>query len=131
MTPAVPLLDPDPYNGTSKLRFDNASQDMDADIISPSPEAKKQHNQVKYSKEYVPPEATPSPIVKETPGLRRSKWIAEKQAETRKANRTSWIPSRIGKLYTVATGMIGILFLPMHSQAMPSRLWYYKLLISI
>ena len=40
--------------------------------------------------------------------------------ETRKANRTSWIPSRVGKLYTVATGMIGILFLPTHIQAMPS-----------
>ncbi len=77
LTPAVLLLDPEPYNGDYSLKFNNAPQD----ISIPTPEAKKPHDQVKYSIQYIPPEVTPSTVVKETssttqPSMRRSERIA-------------------------------------------------------
>ena len=93
---------------------------MDTHTTTPSPEATEPYSQVKYSKEYVPLEVITSPIVKKVSGIRRSKRIAEKRAEIRKVNRTSWIHSRVRKLHTFGTGMIGMIFLPAHIQTMPS-----------
>ena len=120
LTPVVPLDDPDPYQGESQLRYDNAPQDMDVDIVTPSPQAKKSLNEVRYSTDFVPSEAPSSPLVQQPQATRRSKRIAERQKEKRIANRTSWVPSRIEKLYNLTTNVIGILFLPTHVQAVPS-----------
>ena len=83
-------------------------------------QAKKSLNEVRYSTDFVPSEAPSSPLVQQPQATRRSKRIAERQKEKRIANRTSWVPSRIEKLYNLTTNVIGILFLPTHVQAVPS-----------
>ena len=115
LPPILSLEDPDPYNGESKLKYDNVPQDMDISIPVPKRHPKKPPKDTKYSSECTPPE-TPS----DGPMLRRSNRIADQLKEKKKVNRTSWIPSRMRKIYTVTSGLLGILLLPTHIQATPT-----------
>ncbi len=114
LSPGVPLEVCVPYNAKTMLKYDNEPQHMEEAIHTPVPKTKKLPSQVKYSNDYVPPEM----LVQEKQVEKRSMRIAEQRSEQRTANKTGWLPSRIGKLYTVATGLIDIMFLPTHIEAM-------------
>ena len=61
LDPVVPLVEQDQYTGTSPLRYSNASQPIDPNILAFPRKGMVPYNEVTYAEAYKPPDSMPDP----------------------------------------------------------------------